>query len=415
MATPYLKSWTPTTTYEFKLQIGNKDYSNDLYKITIRSAINTPYQSIEFDVFLDQNELLSEKIYGQEPIKFSVILKGDIGYSQEQVDFDLMFANTDTDFSMAQQIAETDQIKRTPITFVTISRPAFKTMTSLVNNVYFASTPETIVKEILSNTDAQVEYDTNGKNQTVLDQFVVPPTTVYKTIRYLDRTYGIFDGIMAAHCSHDNVVKIQNLSKKIGTSQAFTIYSLATNADQSKILEMTDPSKFYTKVPVVNLNRTNTIMGAVAPRNRYIVKPSDSLYDLIDVETETIAKENGIISPNIANQTNIYYDKEAVNSEKRIAYHTNQTGYEKNESFIKANLAKTLGDLSMLQIELRHNLPILNLMNVGEAVNFLPQVSAYEQIKGKYVLKGSEIGWVRSKVWESWARVVLMRTNIGSS
>jgi len=413
MATPYLKSWTPTTTYEFSLKIGDKDYSNDLYKVTIRSAVNTPYQSIELDVFLDQNDLLNQKIYGQTPIKFSVILKGDVPYSKEQVDFDLMFANTDTDFSMAQQIAETDQVQRTYITFVTIARPAFTTMTSLVNNVYLAKTPEDIITNILSNTDAKVEYDVNGKNKTVLDQFIVPPTTVYNTIQYLDRTYGVFDGMLGIHCSHDNIVKVQNLSKKISSSQAFTIYSLATNADQSKILEMDDPTKFYTKVPVINLNRTNTIIGAVAPRNRYVVKPSDSLYNVIDVETETVAKGYGIISQNIANKTNIYYDKEAVNPEKRIAYHTNQTGYEKSQSFINANLSRTLGDLSMLQIELRHNLPILNLMNVGEAVNFLPQVSAYEQIKGKYVLKGSEIGWVRSKVWETWARIILMRTNIG--
>jgi hypothetical protein len=51
-------------------------------------------------------------------------------------------------------------------------------------------------------------------------------------------------------------------------------------------------------------------------------------------------------------------------------------------------------------------------MSVGEGVNFLPQVSDYKSLGGFYVLKASEIGWIRSKTWESWARLHMMRSNI---
>lgn len=415
MATPYLKSWTPDISYEFDLRIGDIDYSNDLYKLSIKSSTTTPYQLIKMELYLDSTELLTEQIYGQTPIKLSVKLKGETVWTQEQVDFDLMFSDTQASFHMQHVNQETDQAERVPVTLSTISRPAFKTMSKMVNNVYFATTSEAIIQNLITQVpDAKLEYDANGKSKLAIDQFLIPPSTIYKTINYLDRTYGVFDGMLGLHCSHDNIVKVQNLSKKIGSSNAFSVYSLATNVNQEKILSMTDPTKFYTKVPIKVSNRGNSIFAIVAPRNRYITKPSNALSTTIDVNTEEFSKTYGIISKNIADKQTIYYDAEAMNADKRIAYHTNQTGFNSDQGFVRSNLSRAIADVSMVEIELQHRLPILNLMNVGEAVNFIPQVSEYKKLGGSYVLKGSDIGWVRSKVWESWARLYLIRTNIST-
>lgn len=413
MATPYLKSWTPDITYEFDLKIGDKDYSNDLYKLSIKSSTATPYQNVEIELYLDSTDLLTEQIYGQTPIKLSVKLKGEEVYTQQQVDFDLMFSGTESSFHMQRASQLTDQVERTPITFSTVSRPAFTTMSKMVNSVFFNTTPEAVVTSLLNQAPtAKVEYDANGKNPLKIDQFLIPPSTIYRTINYLDRTYGIFNGMLGLHCSHDNVVKIQNLSKKIGSSQAFTVYTLSTDINQEKILTMTGPDKFYTKVPVKVMNRGNSIFAAISPTNRYITKPSNALSQTIDINTEDFAKDYGIISKNVANKQTIYYDSAAVRPDSRITYHTNQTGFNSDQGFVKANLSRMIGDVSMLVVELQHRLPILNLMNVGEAVHLIPQVAEYKDLGGFYVLKGSDIGWVRSKVWESWARLYLMRTNL---
>jgi hypothetical protein len=410
-----LKSWTPNISYEFELRINDQDYSNDLVSLTIRSAVNTPYQNISLDLFLDSSDLLTEEIYGQTPIKLVVTLLGELGWPQQRVEFDLLFLNINTDYSTQRTHEAFDQKERVAVSFETISRPSYQSMTTLVNGLYFGKTPEDIVNDVLSKTNADVEYDTNGKSGLVIDQFLIPPSTVYRTVHYLDKIYGIFNGVLGFHCSFDNRIRVQNLSKQVIASQALTIHQLATNSDQSKILEATDPSQFYTKVPIKVFNRSNSIFSVLAPTNRYVVKPRNQLFKIIDINTEEQAKSFGLISKNISGTSDIFYDKEAIKTNKRITYHTNQTGYDIDNTFINANLTSSLQDMSQLQIEVQHNLPILNLMEVGQGVNFLTEITTYSALSGFYILKASEIGWIRSKVWESWAHMHLIRTNISTT
>jgi hypothetical protein len=411
MPTQLLKSWTPNTSYEFGLLIGNKDYSNDIVRISIRSSVATPYENILLEVFLDSTELLLEKIYGQQKIKLTIILKGETQYSDQHFDVDLMFLRVQTDYQM-QRSSRTqlgEQIVRKTILIETLCRTAYTTMTTQVNQVYFGKTPYQIISDLVQhNTNAKLEYDINERNDLVIDQFLIPPSTLYRTIEYLNTTYGIFKGDMSVQCSFDNKVMIQNLSKKIQSDQALTVYQLATDTNQTSILESNDPRKFYTKEPVELVNRGNSIISGVGHKRTFIVKPKDQLYNTIDLFTSNVAVSNGIISK-FGLSTKIEYDFEAID---RTVYHTNQTGYDKDESFAIARLAKETEDISMLSIGLQHNLPILNLLKTGSAINFIPQVSDYKPLGGMYVLKSSELGWIRSKVWESWARLYLMRANI---
>jgi hypothetical protein len=415
MTQKLLKSWTPGITYEFELRIDDQDYSNDLVSITIRTSANTPYQNISLDLYLDASDILSEEIYGQTPIKLSVKLLGEQRWPQQTVDFDLLFLNTSTDFSMQRTHEDNDQKERAPLRIETISRQSYQTMTTQVNGLYFGKKPEDIVNDVLSKTTANIDYDVNGKSTLNIDQFIIPPSTVYRTIHYLNDTYGIFNGVLGFHCSYDNRVKVQNLSKKIVDSQALTVHQLATNTDQSKIFEDTDPSKFYTKVPIKAFNRGNSIFSVLSPTNRYIVKPRNQLYKTININTEEQALKYGLISENVSGTAEIFYDKEAIKTDKRITYHTNQTGYDLDNTFINSTLTESLQDMTQLQIEVQHDLPILNLMAVGEGVNFLTEITSYGALSGFYVLKASEIGWIRSKVWESWANLHLIRTNISTT
>jgi hypothetical protein len=193
------------------------------------------------------------------------------------------------------------------------------------------------------------------------------------------------------------------------------MHQLATDTDQTTILEETDPTKFYTKVPVEAFNRGNSVFSVLAPTNRYIVKPRNELSRTIDINTEDQAKTYGLIAKNISGTADIFYDREGIKTDKRISYHTNQTGYDSDLTFINSNLTKSLQDMSQIKIEVQHNLPILNLMEVGQGVNFLTEITSYSALSGFYILKASEIGWIRSKVWESWAEVHLMRTNISTT
>lgn len=408
MATPYLKSWTPSTSYEFELFINDQDYSNDLVRIEIRSSVSNPYQNVNLELYIDSTDLITKGIYGQDKIKLSVILKGETQASDERVDMELMFLRIRTDYSMqrATQSELAEQIERTSIMIETLLRDPYISMNTQVNQLFVGQTPQNIITQLVNTyTNAKLEYDTNARNPLVIDQFLVPPSTLYRAILYLDRTYGVFKGILSTTCSFDNTIKIQNLSKKIQSEKAFVVYLLATDIDNSKILQSDDPTVFYTKQPVELLHRGNSIVSDVGPDLSYMVKPSNELYKEIQLNTNNTALENGITTK----RQGIDYDSNAI---KRRVFHTNNTGYDKDEIFARASLAKAVAHTSTLSIGLQHNLPILNLMRVGSSVNFIPQVTDYTPMGGFYILRSSEIGWIRSKVWESWARIYLIRSNV---
>lgn len=413
MATPLLKSWSPDVTYDFDLRIDDKDYSNDLVGVRIRSSTNTPYQNISLDLFLDATDLITEEIYGQTPIKLVIRLMAQVAWSQTpQIEFDLLFLNISSDFTPQRAHDSNDQKERVAVRFETISRPSYTTMTTQVNGLYFGKKPHEIINDVLSKTDAEIEYDTNGRSSLPIDQFLIPPSTLYRTIHYLDRTYGIFNGVLGFHCSFDNIIKVQNLTKKMSDSQVLTLHQLATNTDQSKILQETDPTKFYTKVPVEAFNRANSVFSVLAPTNRYVVKPKNQLYKTISINTKDQAINYGLISKNVSGTADIFYDEQAIKEDKRIAYHTNQTGYDLDTTFINSNLTQSLQDLTQLRVQVQNNLAILNLMEVGQGVNFLTEITSYNSLNGFYILKASEIGWARSKTWEASADMHLMRSNI---
>lgn len=412
MATPLLKSWTPNTSYEFKLIIGDEDYSNDIVRISIQSSTLTPYQNVFLELFLDPTDLITNKIYGETKIAFTIILKGDTNQADTMVVMDLMFLKTSTQYSMqrSSEAQTATQKTRQSIIIETVLRNAYKTMNTVVNNIFYNADSETIITTLVNSIQSKpkLEYDTNGKNTLRFDQLLIPPSTLFRTINYLDRIYGIFNGILSVNCFYDNTVRIQNLSKKIQTDQALTIYQLATDIDQSKILESNDPTVFYTKEPVNLINRGNSIISVVSPSTVYIVKPRDQLFRNLSFSTSDVGISYGITDK----RREVKWDKEAISENSRKVYRTNQTGYDTDQVFSISDISKKIQDVSVISIGLQHNLPILNLMKVGASVNFIPQVVDYKPIGGMYVLRSSDIGWVRSKVWESWARLNLMRTNI---
>lgn len=414
MTTPLLKSWTPSTTYEFKLVIGDEDYSNDLVKASIRSSTLTPYQNVLLDIFIDPTDMITRKIYGETKITFTVILKGETQAADELIVFDLMFLRTKTQYPMQRSVqVDTDQRERKNITIETLVRSAYKTMTTIVNDIFYASTPEQIITSLVNSIQSKpkLEYDTNGKNTLKIDQFLIPPSTLYQTIMYLDRTYGVFNGTLSVSTNYKNEVTIENLSKKIQSGQALTVYQLATDADQSKVLQQDNPTEFYTKQDVSIINRGNSIMSLVSPINKYIVKPRDALFKELEFNTVDVGVSNAVTDKRMK----IKYDSEAISTASRQIYNVNQTGYDSNTAFALSDISTRIQDVSVITIGLQHNLPILNLLKAGSSVNFIPLVAEYKPFGGMYVLRASDIGWVRSKVWESWATLYLMRSNISNN
>ena len=95
----------------------------------------------------------------------------------------------------------------------------------------------------------------------------------------------------------------------------------------------------------------------------------------------------------------------------RKRYFIQDTGDEKNETIFNSRISRRVADLSTLTIDLERNLPVLNLIQVGECVKFKPLTTEYADLEGKYILWSTDIWFRRENNWQTTAQVKLMRTN----
>jgi hypothetical protein len=409
MAQDSSRYWTPSRTYEFELKIGKKDITPDLYQLKILTSIDAPYQTFILDIFIDPSDFLLEEIYGQTPIKLKSRLFGTSEKTPlEQIDFDLMFLTENIPVETQIQNPAQRQHDRSPITITTVARNSYKTMNTFVNGVFSGSTISSAISQLVSKTGASLKYDSNGRNQTKIDQILVPPSTLYKNINYINKTFGIFDGVPAFFCLHDNVVYVKNLTRKMGESNAFTIYQLALDANNEEIIKKCNDGKnFYTIRDLGTIYKGNSAFATIGPNMINRVKPSDQLYYDIPINLDSFAKSYGLISK----QNKIFYDQEAINPSSRIAFYKDHTGYETDESFIRGTFSKNISALSEVTVSIEQSMKLLNLMNVGESVQFNSKTNESSSITGKYILRASQLSFTKAKDWESSATIKLIRTN----
>ena len=410
-SSPILSYWHPNVTYDFTLRIGEIDLSTSLVRLEIKSAVTQPYQNFFLDIFMDPRDILSEELFGQQPIKLIIRMEGkQQGTFADKIEFDLLYLGTEGGYAPAQKSYITDQWERSVVRFKTVCSKPYQTMSAMVNKIYQNTTPSAIISDLVSSyTEAKLESDTAGQSQLAIDQLLIPPTTLYKVVKYLNGTYGVFNGPMGFHCTHENKIKLQNLSKKVSSAQVFTLYLIATDLDNKKLFERDDADVFYTQKAVTSAYNGNAIFASNAPTIRYIVKPKNTLYNMIDINLESFAKTYGVIEKN---NPQVYFNKEAINPNKRIMYKKDQTGYDSDQTFINANLSPSISDIAGIVAEITGNLPILNLMAVGEHTKVISQVDDHLKLGGAYILKGSDIQFIKSNTWESTAMIYLTRTNI---
>jgi len=408
MATRY---WTPTRTYDFQLTIKDKDYTADLQSLTISTSITAPYQTIFFDLFIDANDMILDKIYGQDPIILKIRLLGTSKVPIEEIEMDLMYIDSDYDLIMKSSNPQKTMKDRSKVAFITVCRRSFQTMSTVVNSLYYNSNIRSVINNLVENrisTKAKLNYDTVGNNNEDIDQILIPPTTFYQAVRYLDHYFGVFNGLLGFFCLWDNTIYLKNLTKKITTSHEFTIYQLSTDAKETSIITApADGKTFYTYQNIQTSYIGNSIVAVAAPSLKYIVKPKDTLSHTIDINMNEFSSQYGIIAKN----KKIFFDNETLGNDRQRIY-SNHTGYEKTTSFINASLSKEIAEMSSIQLNLNSkNISLLNLMHVGEAVKFNSKVVDYSQLTGKYILKSSEISFERLKDWEVYVKINLIRTN----
>jgi hypothetical protein len=234
--------------------------------------------------------------------------------------------------------------------------------------------------------------------------------TLYKSIEYLDNTFGLFNGASnLGFCSYDNKLKILNLSERMNKDQTFTIYVLATDKKDGDIFEKAvDGKNFYTYDTVDSSYNANTKVAFMAKDIKYIVNPKDTLYHIVEHKLDELCKTAGAIYQSKRdNQLDLNLDENVSRSQ----VNSEHIGYEKSKSWAISKDARQLISLANIGINIERNLRILNLMNVGEPVKVITKTLEYVDLSGKYILKSSDINFERQRDWQTTVRLNLMRTN----
>lgn len=404
--------YTPIHSYDIQLKIKNLDYTNDLRSVRIVSALNVAYQIVTIELSIDPNDLTLEDIMGKETFNLSVKLIGrEMEKSpEEDIKLELQYVTHESNAQPKEQLSEGKTKDRSVVKIITVCRKPFKIMTSKVeaSKVYVQKTPKQIISELVSKAGGELLYDSDDENTDPIDQVVLPPQTLYYTIGYLDDYFGLFKGSSnRGFCQYNNKVYVQNLTRKMSKSQTFTVYQLATNnpGNEEIIKKCSDGKNFYTYGALENQYSGSSKIAALGKKIHYIVHPKDSLSKTITLDVKEIITKYGLI----AKEGEVKLDLNLSGRERYIVSHS---GNDSSNVFAIANLAREIADLSIVQIALEKDLPVMNLLKVGETVKIKCGSLEYVPLGNKYILKSSDINFSRDAAdWVSACVLTLVRTN----
>lgn len=402
----------PTRGYDIQLKIEDLDYTNDIDRLRIVSSINAPYQIFFIDLILDQNDILAKKLYGQEPLKLRIqYLSRENSYSTlDDISFELMQLNDNSSARIKNTLSTESSKEPSRVRLIAIPRKPLKTISTFVNDTFSGKTIKQIIQELVSkNTDAKLIYDSEDQNSDPIEQIIIPPSTLYKTIIYLDNHYGLFNGASnLGFCQYDNKLYIMNLTKRMTKNQTFTIYQLSTDEKDIKDIvdKCNDGKNYYTLSPMISTYNGNATLSQLAKTITYNIKPIDQLYRTITKDFNDICNKYGL---NPKSGLEVFSDS---NLDSREVYKITDLGRQDTDTFINAKTGRAVISMANLKIELQKNLQILNLLNVGEPVKVITKTAEYVELSGKYILKSSDLLFTReTKDWMSFATINLCRTN----
>lgn len=402
------KYWSPSRTFDIAIKIGKIDLSPDLMEFKIITSIDLPYQTFILKLFIDPEDIILEKIYGQTPIKVTINLLETEQIPMETVHFELFYLSSDMNLSETSNNSMGIEKTRTPINITAVARQPYKTMNTYINSIYTGKKIDYIINDLITKIGSKVNYDTIGRNKEVIDQIIIPPSTLYKNLKYINKTFGIFEGLPAFTCSYNNIINIKNLTNKMKQAQTFTIYQLSMDSNNTKIINKCNDGKHYYTIREVNTNyEGNSVFAFLAPNLVHVIKPRDRLSHNIQTNLEEFIQSYGIMSKS----KKIFFDKLLLNKDYRTTVYARDTGYELTKTFINSNLSKNVSEITEVSIIIERNIKIMNLMNVGESVEFNTQGVDSNQIAGRYILKTSEIRFNKIKDWESSAVLSIIRSN----
>jgi len=410
----------PSRSYEINLRIKGENYSNDITRVRLSSSLATGYQIVSLTINITPQSILLNKLYGQDSIELVIKRLDESEVVSETMVFDLMILNSEFEIPVSDLITTDQQMDRTSFELVTVTRTPFEIMTTMVSAV-FGPTPtktvwtapktikemiETIIDEQIT-APLQLKYDTVNENLDQIRQSCIPPTTLYQAIKYLDRNYGLYNGVPAVFCQYDNTLQIMNLSSRIKKGYTIFVEHLNNQTKQEDIDKATQDKKyFYTYDNLYTNYVGNSKFGVIGQTLKHVVLPSDKLSHVIVQNLQDVCASYGLISDTKDKKPHVN-----TSVTNRIKYYIDNNGYDISEVFANSKIAKQISDISRLSFSIERNLPIEDLIKIGVCVKIKTLTQEHIDISGKYILFSSDLVWNKQGDWQTVAKLELIRTN----
>jgi hypothetical protein len=406
--------------YRFTVKVGKKDISQWLDSCKVVNTMNSIYPIVSMIFKMDCDEVLTEDMFGQNLIDFSIISEKEDQQIVEVLDLKLLYLQSNLNLVTKSPMSQNVEQSREPIVMTTLIYPCYVAMSKKVNPFFEEpanTSPLDIVQQVYLEQGFEAEVDPENKNETPINQLLVPTMSTNKFINYMHDTYGLFKGPMFRYCSWDNVSKqpllqLWDSSRKIKKEQIATIFHLSSYSDQgyvkSIVNKCSDGKHFYTSSPLRILNTTNASVARYNYEKTMILHPDDLLFHKIKKTADEMTKQYGVTDQV---KSMMFYDGMKNNIDN---YMIGLKGLGYDDSALTSKFSEQYQNTSCLKLTLVRNVQIEGLMKIGNPILLYPSTTEYLKFKGKYILQSSDITWSKgdSEQWNCNVDLELFRSTI---
>ena len=394
----------------------------DLVKIEVLTSVALPYQTFLLTFFTNNKNIISNEIYGEDPISISFTILNVQGQPTFASKFDLTIIDLKTQIVPSKNITDIiDQPDRSNVQLTCVPTKALKIMTSLVNNVYIDTKLSDIISDVISKSGGISKIDVKEINPLKPHNVCIPPMTLYRVIRgysekqtinngysgYIDSLFGICNGVPICWCDWEGNVYLKNLNSEIKKEPQFTIYQLASGTNTDKIENDSVTGKvLYSTLPIKWKTKQNQKIVRLGNQINFVDYPLNKLVEQNTYKIDEVATNNSCMSKKY---DMTFKNKSLSNRTTVMEFPIN---YDGDKTTGTSYIARNIANLSELEFTIQRFVKLKKLQNVGCSVLFKPKVMDYMPLAGTYILKSVKSIFINQQGWRRLGVLTLMRTNI---
>lgn len=403
--------------YDVEFTIDGKDHTPNVQSVRIINSIFAVFQTVMVEFRIDSQDVVSQEIYGQKPVKLIIRLMTDDKQEKDQYEIEIY-----TLYVMGSKPQKPQNERQHPlsnrVTLIGVPKQPWDYMTTPVNYLSKNTNPKSpydVVNDMIDKYLVGVKKDIVDKNKNSYagEQIPIPPMNFACAVDYLNERYSIFKGPLFYQCIfEENTLSMWDLGRKIDEPEVLKIYTLAHGKkEKPEIYENSgrDDKTFYTYSNVIFKTRSNVLAAGENYEHNFIMKPRDQLYNTRTVNAKKIydtflPKDGGgewLIHDDLKKQNKRWYGRSFV-------------GVDLNEALITSKMASKFLIQSEAKIRLDRNIRLKNLFKVGVPVKLQAETANYMRYHGKYLIKGTAITLTRdtSSHYKGIADVHVFRSNV---